>query len=297
MATTAAAAAAAATAATAATGGVKRVNFDLPSTIDEVAEQEIDNDNDNDSDNSYSLALARPGLNKYSRSSSGSICKPHIVFNGTYPIDMPLGVTPPAPLASHHRSSYDAEANADRSEMQRYRYMMHDYVIDEDAEGEELAEEDDYDDDDDDDDDDEDAYDDDAYDEYDDYDYVLQQNNDFLSKLGIIKQPQPQQQQQRQQQQQPATAPQNVWSMQELIANPGIPINYKKMCTEVEQSLSKFEAYLDAKGQATTTAAATTTSTTPGVVRTYDIDAPTAGNGNGKGSSAAGLALSTKKQI
>ncbi|KRF80568.1 uncharacterized protein Dvir_GJ26007 [Drosophila virilis] len=198
MATTAAAAAAAATAATAATGGVKRVNFDLPSTIDEVAEQEIDNDNDNDSDNSYSLALARPGLNKYSRSSSGSICKPHIVFNGTYPIDMPLGVTPPAPLASHHRSSYDAEANADRSEMQRYRYMMHDYVIDEDAEGEELAEEDDYDDDD---------------------------------------------------------------------------------------------------GQATTTAAATTTSTTPGVVRTYDIDAPTAGNGNGKGSSAAGLALSTKKQI
>lgn len=67
------------------------------------------------------------------------------------------------------------------------------------------------------------------------------------------------------------------------------------MCTEVEQSLSKFEAYLDAKGQTTTTA----TNTTPGVVRTYDIDAPTDGNGNGngKGSSAAGLALSTKKQI
>lgn len=82
--------------------------------------------------------------------------------------------------------------------------------------------------------------------------------------------------------------------MQELIANPGIPLNYKKMCSEVEQSLSKFEAYLDAKKS---------------VVRTFDIDAPTSstysreqqqqqqGSGNGGKGAAAGLALSTKKML
>lgn len=80
--------------------------------------------------------------------------------------------------------------------------------------------------------------------------------------------------------------------MQELIANPGIPLNYKKMCSEVEQSLSKFEAYLDAKKS---------------VVRTFDIDAPTfsnsseqqqqQGSGNGGKGAAAGLALSTKKKL
>lgn len=81
--------------------------------------------------------------------------------------------------------------------------------------------------------------------------------------------------------------------MQELIANPGIPLNYKKMCSEVEQSLSKFEAYLDAKKS---------------VVRTFDIDAPTSstysreqqqqqGSGNGGKGAAAGLALSTKKKL
>lgn len=250
---------------------MKRVNFNLPTTIAESDQEEPE------PEEALAVARAKPYVRP----------RPHIVFNGTYPIDMPLG-------QGQSSSSYDPEAN-----LQRYRsYMLRDYVIDEDAEGEEQAigeeedeEEEEY----------EDelfpyGHNDDEDDEsYDDTDYYT---HSLLNKYGIIPSKEEAGSRERTaaameagRQAGAAAQPQHVWSMEELIANPNIPLNYKKMCSEVEQSLSRFESYLDNKKKRE--------------VRTYDIDAPTSsgsGSRSGSGRSPAtlvdpGLALRSKKKL
>ncbi|XP_068154911.1 uncharacterized protein, partial [Drosophila tropicalis] len=261
--------------------GVKRVNFDLPSTINET-ETEMENEpllvqQQQRQANSLALASSSSSSSSLTNHSQFSLCrKPHIIFNGTYPIDMPL----------NNSNNYDAEANADRSELQRYRYMLHDYIIDEDAEGEEQAEAAvgyvdqeellDYEDDEDDDDNEYVDDEDDTIDD-DDYEYFVSHHNRRRT---------PRQRKANMYSNSDGHQSQNVWSMQELIANPSIPLNYKKMCSEVEQSLNKFEAYLDSKKQTN-------------AVRTFDIDAPvtTAGSDGGGGGGVVGLALSSKKQL
>ncbi|XP_070074856.1 uncharacterized protein Sec16 isoform X3 [Drosophila takahashii] len=267
----------------------KRVNFNLPTTIAESeqefqhelnfeeADEEQEEVEEDEEENALALAQARP---------SGHLSrKPHIVFNGTYPIDMPL--------TQSKSSSYDPEANADRGDLQRYRnYMLHDYVIDEDAEGEEQAQEEQE----------EDEYADedlfpyahDADESFDDGDYYT---HELLNKYGIIPSKEGAQRT-------PATVeaatitsnsaskPQHVWSMEELIANPAIPLNYKKMCTEVEQSLSRFESYLDSKKEQQQMPPPLA------AVRTFDIDAPTRrGHRSSTSSANAGLALRSKKKL
>jgi len=270
----------------------KRVNFNLPSTIAE-SEQEFEHeldfgyDDEEEEGNSMALAQAKP---------SGHLSrKPHIVFNGTYPIDMPL-LQGQSQLKGN---SYDPEANTDRGDLQRYRnYMLHDYVIDEDAEGEEQAE------------DEEDEYaDEDLFpypeddESFDDGDYYT---HELLNKYGII----PGKETGgggggggRRAERTPASVeaatssasqPQHVWSMEELIANPAIPLNYKKMCSEVEHSLSRFENYLDSKKEQHMQPPAVP-------VRTFDIDAPTRRghrSSSSSGTSAnAGLTLRSKKKL
>ncbi|KPU75194.1 uncharacterized protein Dana_GF26642, partial [Drosophila ananassae] len=244
----------------------KRVNFNLPTTIDESVEQELEQELEQQLElekmtGNQSLALAT----SKTTSQYHLARKPHIVFNGTYPIDMPLGQV-------QKSSSYDPEANADRSDLQRYRsYVLNDYdVIDEDAEGEEQAEEEE-DDEDDDDVEEEEEEDDLLYDESYDDERHYYRRQELLNKYGIIATKPEMASSQAQ--------PQHVWSMEELIANPAIPLNYKKMCSEVEQSLSRFENYLDRKkeqpqqqpgGRPGGGGGGASTST----VRTYDIDAP-----------------------
>ncbi|EDX01479.2 protein transport protein Sec16A isoform X4 [Drosophila yakuba] len=261
----------------------KRVYFNLPSTIAE-SEQEFEHELDYEDEeeleeeNTMALAQAKPNVHLTR--------KPHIVFNGTYPIDMPLTQG----QSQLKNNSYDPEANTDRGDIQRYRnYMLHDYVIDEDAEGEEQAEEDGE----------EDEYgDEDLYpyadddESFDDGDYYTHQ---LLNKYGIIPSGE-----QRSVERTPASVeaatttaaqPQHVWSMKELIANPAIPLNYKKMCSEVEQSLSRFENYLDSKKEQ---------QLPPGVataVRTFDIDAPTRRGHRSSTTANAGLALRSKKKL
>lgn len=258
----------------------KRVYFNLPSTIAESEqefEHELDYDEEMEEENSMALAQAKPNVHLAR--------KPHIVFNGTYPIDMPL-TQGQSQLKSN---SYDPEANADRGDLQRYRnYMLHDYVIDEDAEGEEQAEEegeeDEYGDGD------EDLFpyaDDDE--SFDDGDYYTHQ---LLNKYGIIPSGEKQRVERTPASVEAATSaaqPQHVWSMKELIANPAIPLNYKKMCSEVEQSLSRFENYLDSKKEQ---------QVPPGAaVRTFDIDAPTRRGHRSSTSTNAGLDLRSKKKL
>ncbi|XP_017065113.1 uncharacterized protein LOC108103890 isoform X2 [Drosophila eugracilis] len=259
----------------------KRVNFNLPTTIAE-SEQEFENELEFDEDedeqvNTLALAQAKPNHVHLSR-------KPHIVFNGTYPIDMPL-TQGQSQLKSN---SYDPEANADIGDLQRYRnYMLHDYVIDEDAEGEEQAEEEGEDDE---------YADEDLFpyadddESFDDGDYYT---HELLNKYGIISTKESGRAERTPGNVEAATSvaqPQHVWSMEELIANPAIPLNYKKMCTEVEHSLSRFENYLDSKKDQQMHPGA-------GPVRTFDIDAPTRRGHRSSTATNAGLTLRSKKKL
>ncbi|XP_039962516.1 uncharacterized protein LOC120776097 isoform X3 [Bactrocera tryoni] len=220
--------------------------------------------------------LARTHLSPYKQ----------IVYNGTYPIDLPLQ----SRFEALGRD-YDPEANAQTTRL-KYTHILNDYDLDDHDLLDDVAEEDEDDDDDDDDDymvddDDADAYD---YNEADEleFDQVNErmpynmaaflpeqdrpERGTLLNRLGVVRE----------------VSTSNsvsltgaeaasgsvttsnhhaVWSMQELIANPAIPLNYQKMCHEVEQSLTSFEKYLDSK-----TFEQRKSQQQP--VRTYDIDGP-----------------------
>ena len=191
----------------------------------------------------------------------------NIVFNGTFPIDMPLHT---------HFNNYDPEAaniNANDKDYEAYESSSN-YDDDED-----VYADNDYDDDDDDDDVDEDDdldFDDDD-DESNDKHCLLHSTKTF----GKETKPKP-----------PSAAAaaaalpshkhhhyhnqhHQVWSMQELINDPSIPLNYKKMCNEVEQSLQQFEQYIDSKTYNDEKSFKMKASTKqPPVLRTFNIDDP-----------------------
>lgn len=189
------------------------------------------------------------GNNVYNQQHSRhTFLKKHIVYNGTFPIDMPL-------TASYN--NYDPEANFNREDFSNYQAYESDSNEDDDEDDEN---------------------------EYDDYqedeDEVQQYENNYLlnqdleslqhhkslAAYGILKAktkgkpslPQTQK-------------PPQVWSMQELINDPSIPLNYKKMCNEVEQSLQEFEQYIDSKSNSDDKAFKMAK---PPVLRTFNIDDP-----------------------
>lgn len=163
----------------------------------------------------------------------------NIVFNGTYPIDMPL--------PSNRFKNYDPEANCGLNDEMLYEAY--------------ISSNDDYDEEDDDAEEGEEAEEDEDFILYDEHNHDLESVNSHylhhrrhktLNSYGIIK---------AQTSSNSTTttttsitnsqkAPQ-VWSMQELINDPSIPLNYKKMCNEVEHSLQQFEKYIDSKNAGT----------------------------------------------
>lgn len=208
---------------------------------------------------------------------SDKVLNKNIVFNGTYPIDMPLQA---------RYENYDPEANCSMDNNSKYEAY--------------VSSNDDYDDEDEDDDDDDDD-DEDDYAEGDedvDNDYMTRKDNlvvyekhnqdiesenshyhrhqrhKTLNAYGIIKAQSSSYVGAKTAQQKPP----QVWSMQELINDPSIPLNYKKMCNEVEQSLQSFEKYIDSKTMAQNTEFTQTNSpkflhkTTN--VKTFNIDDP-----------------------
>ncbi|XP_075155952.1 uncharacterized protein LOC142229288 [Haematobia irritans] len=218
----------------------------------------------------------------------------NIVFNGTYPIDMPLKA---------RFKNYDPEANSGGLD-EMYEAYISSHEDDDD-------EDDDEDDDDDDEDieynEDQEMASDEVYMPYAKQIQDLESDNSHyfnyhrhrrqqdrhkaLASYGII----------RAQQKAPnnnmhtltQTVPQ-VWSMQELIHDRSIPLNYKKMCHEVEHSLQQFEKYIDSKSGHNHPPATSSSSTplsnqstnlqmfstnkqktfTPPVVKTFNIDDP-----------------------
>uniref|UniRef100_A0A1I8NIX3 Uncharacterized protein n=1 Tax=Musca domestica TaxID=7370 RepID=A0A1I8NIX3_MUSDO len=231
---------------------------------------------------SHSMLVRRSPGHAY----PGKLLNKNIVFNGTYPIDMPL---------QNRFKNYDPEANCGIDENQLYEATYQDASSND---GEYEDEEEEYD---------ENNY----YDEEDDngyFEYKQQQqqlhdleslnshyhlhhrhqkHKQLLSSYGIIKAPTTSSSSSSMAKlsQKPAH---QVWSMQELINDPSIPLNYKKMCNEVEQSLQQFEKYIDAKtakggggggGEVTTTDKNMKTSfksshIPPPVVKTFNIDDP-----------------------
>lgn len=213
-----------------------------------------------------------------------------IVYNGTYPIDLPLQ----SRFEALGRD-YDPEANAQTTRL-KYTHILNDYDLDEHDLLDDVAEEDEDDDDEDEDDDDFVVDDDDAnaydYNEADElefnkvdehmpYDMAAfladqgrPERGTLLNRLGVIREVSTSNSVSLAGDE-PADAAGTVttsnhhavWSMQELIANPAIPLNYQKMCHEVEQSLTSFEKYLDSK-----TFEQRKSQQQP--VRTYDIDGP-----------------------
>lgn len=164
----------------------------------------------------------------------------NIVFNGTYPIDMPL--------PSNRFKNYDPEANCGLNDEMLYEAY--------------ISSNDDYDEEDDDAEEGEEAEEDEDFILYDEHNHDLESVNSHylhhrrhktLNSYGIIKA-------QTSSNSNSTTttttttnsqkAPQ-VWSMQELINDPSIPLNYKKMCNEVEHSLQQFEKYIDSKNAGT----------------------------------------------
>lgn len=217
--------------------------------------------------------LARTHLSPYKQ----------IVYNGTYPIDLPLQ----SRFEALGRD-YDPEANAQTTRL-KYTHILNDYDLDEHDLLDDVAEEDE-DDDDYVDDDDVDAYD---YNEADEleFDQVDErmsydmatllaeqgrpERGTLLNRMGVIREVSTSNSVSQAGGNaagagDAVTTTSNhhaVWSMQELIANPAIPLNYRKMCHEVEQSLTSFEKYLDSK-----TFEQRKSQQQP--VRTYDIDGP-----------------------
>ncbi|XP_067636247.1 uncharacterized protein [Eurosta solidaginis] len=203
-----------------------------------------------------------------------------IVYNGTYPIDLPL-----QSRFEVLARDYDPEANAESARL-KYAHMLNDYDLDECDILDDVAEQDE---------DDEDfIYDDDDDEDYDEEDDVEDENGNiaedverlpnameefitpherpqlsFLSRLGILKESSIASKSPLVNSGSDENKHHAVWSMQELIANPSIPLNYQKMCHEVEQSLTSFEKYLDSK---TLEQRKPTTQKQP--VRTFDIDGP-----------------------
>uniref|UniRef100_A0A0A1WZF5 Uncharacterized protein n=1 Tax=Zeugodacus cucurbitae TaxID=28588 RepID=A0A0A1WZF5_ZEUCU len=209
----------------------------------------------------------------------------HIVYNGTYPIDLPLQSRFDA-----LGRDYDPEANAETTRL-KYTHLLNDYDLDEQDLLDDVAEEDEDEDDDDDEDEDDDYVEEDDADAYG-YNethelakvdermpynmaaFLPEQErpprSTLLNRLGVIREVSTSSSVEAAGAGGTVSTSSNhhaVWSMQELIANPSIPLNYQKMCHEVEQSLTSFEKYLDSK-----TFEHRKSQQQP--VRTYDIDGP-----------------------
>lgn len=193
-----------------------------------------------------------PGHNVYKQNKHGrnNLFSKNIIYKGTFPIDMPLNSS---------LNDYDPEANFKRYDLSNYQVF-------------ESDSNDEYDDDDEDED--NDVLDDD-YGEF----LITKQNLETLNhahhsehqykslaSYGIIKA-------KRKTFSPPMTTqkPPQVWSMQELINDPSIPLNYKKMCNEVEQSLQDFEQFIDSKAH---NDKKTLKTVKPPVVHTFNIDDP-----------------------
>lgn len=166
----------------------------------------------------------------------------NIIYNGTFPIDMPLQT---------RFNNYDPEANCSSEDYRNYEaYKSSSNDEDDEDDGE-------------DDDEDEES-------DYEEQHFLVQDLESVnLTKYGIIKantktntKPLTSNSQQK---------PPQVWSMQELINDPSIPLNYKKMCNEVEQSLQEFEHFIDNKNNADDKMFK---SKKPPTLRTFNIDDP-----------------------
>lgn len=238
---------------------IKKVNFILPGTRltdEDEGDEEEEEDNEGNDDNIDDIAKLA-NLNKKSIKQHFPIKLPatghfgrtrkNIVYNGTYPIDMPLAMEKFGHLTTHR---YNTEGSI-TDDPTTYNILMRDFI---DAFAGEYGKE-----------------------ERGNVTNELSADLDILGKTKLSpscpSSPSPstshckRAHQHYQSPHRPATP--QVWSMQELIANPHVPLNYKKMCHEVEQSLQQFEDYIDTK-------AIEDNSNVP-VLRTFDVDRPILG--------------------
>ncbi|KAI8116810.1 Protein transport protein Sec16A [Lucilia cuprina] len=215
---------------------IKKVNFIIPS---DLPENTCSSSNSTTSDNNEKLLKDSKLMLKYEQQQqqqqklnnnaqdNNNMYRPkqqiqharflnkNIVYNGTFPIDMPLQT---------RFNNYDPEANCTAQDLRNYE------VYESSSNDEEDDHEEDY----------EEQYDDDNEqledeEEAETSSYLSYKSKTLASSLGIITS--------KSQTQKPP----QVWSLKELINDPSIPFNYKKMCNEVEQSLQQFEDYIDAK--------------------------------------------------